>query len=96
MIFCARATHGLRRMGRVAWPSSCSRNAHDQNVLVRRAQSRIDQTTLENVMGIGKMCAGGNGTGSVSTLNYAGLPLKGRAAGTDRVMELGVGMCLNI
>ena len=29
----------------------CSRNAHDQNVLVRRAQSRIDQATLENEMG---------------------------------------------
>ena len=27
------------------------RNAHDQNVLVRRAQSRIDQATLENEMG---------------------------------------------
>jgi hypothetical protein len=26
----------------------CSRNAHDQNVLVRRVQSRIDQATLEN------------------------------------------------
>jgi hypothetical protein len=51
MIFFARATRGLRRMGRVAWPSSCSRNAHDQNVLVRRAQSRIDQVTLENEMG---------------------------------------------
>ncbi len=76
MIFCARATHGLRRMGRVAWPSSCSRNAHDQNVLVRRAQSRIDQATLENVMGIGKMCAGGNGTGSVSTLTMQGYPLR--------------------
>ena len=48
MIFCARATRGLRRMGRVAWPSSCSRNAHDKNVLVRRAQSRIDQAILEN------------------------------------------------
>ena len=51
MIFCARATRGLRRMGRVAWPSSCSQNAHDKNVLVRRAQSRIDQATLENEMG---------------------------------------------
>ncbi len=51
MIFCARATRGLRRMGRVAWPSSCSRNAHDKNVLVRRAQSRINQATLENGMG---------------------------------------------
>ena len=51
MIFCARATHGLRRMGRVAWPSSCASNAHDQNVLVRRAQSRIDQATLESEMG---------------------------------------------
>jgi hypothetical protein len=34
------------KMGRVAWSSSCSRNAHDQNVLVRRAQLRIDQVTL--------------------------------------------------
>ena len=50
-IFCARATRGLRRMRRAAWSSSCSRNAHDQNVLVRRAQSRIDQATLQNEMG---------------------------------------------
>ena len=40
-----------QKEGRVAWPSSCSRNAHDKNVLVRRAQSRIDQVTLENEMG---------------------------------------------
>ena len=51
MIFCARATRGLRRMGRAAWSSSCSRNAHDRNVRVRRAQSRIKQATLENEMG---------------------------------------------
>ena len=31
---------------RVAWSSSCSRNAHARMVLVRRAQSRIDQATL--------------------------------------------------
>ena len=31
---------------------SCSRNAHDENVLVQRAQSRIDQATLENEMGV--------------------------------------------
>jgi hypothetical protein len=37
----------------VAWSSSCSRNAHNKNVLVRRAQSRINQATLENRMGIG-------------------------------------------
>ena len=37
--------------GRVAWSSSCSRNAHDRNVLVRRTQSRIDQATLENKVG---------------------------------------------
>ena len=54
MIFCARATRGLRRMERIAWPSSCSRNAHNQNVLVRRAQSRIDQATLESEMGKGE------------------------------------------
>jgi hypothetical protein len=48
MICCARATRGLRRMGRIAESSSCSRNAHDTNVLVQRAQSRIDQTTLEH------------------------------------------------
>jgi hypothetical protein len=29
-----------------AWSSSCSRNAHDQNVLVRRAQLRINQAAL--------------------------------------------------
>ena len=51
MIFCACATGGLRRVGRVAWLSSCSRNAHDRNVLVRRAQSRINQATLETEMG---------------------------------------------
>ena len=38
-------------MGRVAWLSSCSRNAHDKNVLVRRAQSRIDQAALESEIG---------------------------------------------
>src|ERR1044072_8963507 len=37
--------------GGVAWPFSCSRNAHDKNVLVRRAQSRIDQATLESEIG---------------------------------------------
>jgi len=34
-------------MGWAAWSSSCSRNAHAQKVLVRRAQSRINQATLE-------------------------------------------------
>ena len=34
-----------------AWPSSCSRNAHDKNVLVRRAHSRINQAALENEVG---------------------------------------------
>jgi hypothetical protein len=37
--------------GKGAWSSSCSRNAHDKNVLVRRAQSRIDQATLEKILG---------------------------------------------
>ena len=54
MIFCARATRGLRRMERIAWPSSCSRNAHNHNVLVRRAQSRINQAILESEMGKGE------------------------------------------
>ncbi len=49
----ARATRGLGRMGRAVWSSSCSRNAHDRKVLVRRAQSRIDQAALENEWGIG-------------------------------------------
>ena len=35
-----------RGEARVAWLSSCSRNAHDKNVLVRRAHLRIDQATL--------------------------------------------------
>jgi hypothetical protein len=44
--------HGMRGWTRkkregTAWSSSCSRNAHDKNVLVRRAQSRINQATLE-------------------------------------------------
>ena len=43
-----------QKMGRVAWLSSCSRNAHDRNVLVRRAHSRIDQATLENEVGEGE------------------------------------------
>ena len=47
----------LKKGGRVAWPSSCSRNAHNRNVLVRRAQSRIDQATLENEMGNWEDCA---------------------------------------
>jgi hypothetical protein len=41
----------LKKDERVAWPFSCSRNAHDKNVLVRRAQSRIDQATLESKTG---------------------------------------------
>ena len=48
MIFCARATRGLRSVGGAAWSSSCSRNAHDKHVLVRRAQWRINQATLES------------------------------------------------
>jgi hypothetical protein len=44
--------------------------------IVRRAQSRIDQATLENVMGIEKMYAGGDGTASVSTLTMQGYPLR--------------------
>ena len=57
MIFCAPGTRGLRRVGRVARPSSCSRNAHDKNVLVRRAQSRIDPAPLKTKWGIRKMRA---------------------------------------
>ena len=30
----------------MAWLSSCSQNAHEKAVLVRRAQSRINQATL--------------------------------------------------
>src|SRR5262245_49094407 len=48
----ARATRGLRRMGRVAWSSSCSRNAHARKVLVRRAHLRIDQATLKRNKGL--------------------------------------------
>ena len=35
----------------------CSQNAHDKNVLVRRAQSRIDQATPENANGELGKCA---------------------------------------
>ena len=41
-------------MGRVTWSSSCSRNARPEKALVRRAQSRIDQATLENEVGEGE------------------------------------------
>ena len=42
-----RTTRGRGRMRRATWSSPCSRNAHDRNVLVRRAHSRIGQATLE-------------------------------------------------
>src|SRR5678816_2327183 len=48
---CTGRRAELQGEGRVAWSSSCSRNAHDKNVLVRRAQSRIDQATLESEIG---------------------------------------------
>ena len=35
-----------RGPGWAAWSSSCSRNAHAEKLLVRRAHSRIDQATL--------------------------------------------------
>ena len=35
--------------GGAAWSSSCSRNAHDKNVLVRRAHSRIDQAAPQEI-----------------------------------------------
>jgi hypothetical protein len=38
MIFCARATQGLRIGKGMARCLSCSQNAHDRNVLVRCAQ----------------------------------------------------------
>ena len=41
----------LKKDERVVWPFSCSRNAHDKKVLVRRAQSRIGQATLESKTG---------------------------------------------
>ena len=48
MIFCARATRGLRRMGRVAWPSSCSRNAHIHKVLAwDKSASRTSASSVE-------------------------------------------------
>jgi hypothetical protein len=61
MIFCARGTRGLRRVGGAAWSSSCSRNAHDKNVLVRRAQSRINQTALESAV---RDCGDDTGSGN--------------------------------
>jgi flagellar L-ring protein precursor FlgH len=45
--FVSNFRRTLEKWNRVAWPPSCSRNAHDQNVLVRRAQLRVDQATLE-------------------------------------------------
>ena len=50
MIFCARATRGIRRMGSEPPDHpSCSQNAHDETVLVRCAHSRIDQATLKEI-----------------------------------------------
>ena len=49
-LLCSRNARP-QKDGKGAWSSSCSRNAHDRNVLVRRAQSRIDQAPLENEMG---------------------------------------------
>jgi flagellar L-ring protein precursor FlgH len=46
-LFVLNTSKMLKKGNRVAWPPSCSRNAHDQNVLVRRAQLRVDQATLE-------------------------------------------------
>ena len=43
MVFCARATRGLRRREGSGQVPSCSQNAHDETVLVRCAQLR---TTL--------------------------------------------------
>ena len=41
---------GTRKKGEgAAWSSSCSRNAHDENVLVRRAHLRIDQAALREI-----------------------------------------------
>jgi len=42
----ARCPSCSQRKGWAAWSSSCSRNARPQKGLVRRAHSRIDQTTL--------------------------------------------------
>ncbi len=46
--------HGMRGWPRkkgegAAWSSSCSRNAHDKNVLVRRAHSRINQAAPKEI-----------------------------------------------
>ena len=64
----------------------CSRNARPPKALVGHAQWKITAPIPEEIMsefgrinsiGGGRlMCAGGDGTGSVSTLNYAGLPLR--------------------
>jgi hypothetical protein len=49
MIFYARATRGLRRVGGgVARCPFCSQNAHDKTVLVRCAQSRAASATPLN------------------------------------------------
>ena len=45
------------RWGAASRPS-CSQNAHNKNVLVRRAQSRIDQATLKRNMGMGRARSG--------------------------------------
>src|SRR3977135_1643797 len=45
IIILMRGNLVTQRKKWVAWSSSCSRNAHDETVLVRCAQLRIDQAT---------------------------------------------------
>jgi len=67
----------------MAWSSSCSRNAHAQKVLVRRAHSRIDQATPERDMKWGKARSEGEGMGPDDLLcsrnARSKTPLVGRA-----------------
>jgi hypothetical protein len=45
----SRAGMDPQERGGAAWSSSCSWNAHDKNVLVRRAHSRIDRAAPKEV-----------------------------------------------
>ena len=56
-LLCSRNARPQKDGERAARCPPCSQNAHGETVLVRRAQSRIDQATLENEMGKWDDCA---------------------------------------
>ena len=70
----------------MAWSSSCSRNAHGRKVLIRRAQSRINQATLLRNGGEGKDNRGerGQSVGLLCSRNARPQKALARDTGTSR------------